>query len=148
MTMVRIILLLIFACVSINSYSQSVGGGEYVFECAYDASGNEIEDDGVHPSKIMVTVVSMFGSSASYLEYDDITGLWPSAYNAITFNHAGMNNGWNIFRLDLGMMGGTSFLYVYRDYSRVRVAMAYYKGKFYQYRKYIKGEDINTIPTR
>lgn len=43
---------------------------------------------------------------------------------------------------------GYKFLYVYRDYSRVRVAMSFYKGKFYQYRKFIEGEDINTIPTR
>lgn len=147
MTMVRTILLLVFACISMSSYSQSTGGGVYVFERAYDANGNETKDDGAHPQKIMVTVVSMFGCNASYLEYNHIVGMWPSAYSAMTFNHAGVNNGWHIFRLDLGMMG-TIFLYVYRDYSRVRVAMSFYKGKFYQYRKFIEGEDINTIPTR
>ena len=142
------ILALALLFVALDSYPQSTGGGVYVFERAYDANGNVTKDDGAHPVKIMVTVVSMFGNSnASYLEYNHIVGLWPSAYNAMNFNYAGSNNGWNIFRLDVGMMG-TNFLYVYHDFSQVRVAMSFYKGKFYQYRKFIEGEDVNTIPTR
>ncbi|MDM8269149.1 hypothetical protein QUW50_08905 [Barnesiella viscericola] len=145
--MTRIFILFIFACITLNSYSQSSSSGVYVFERAYDSNGYEIKDDGAHPQKIMVTVLSMFGTTASYLEYDHIVGMWPSAYNSLTFNYAGTNNGWYIFRIDLGMMG-TSFLYVYRDNSRIRVAMSYYKGKFYQYRKFVEGEDINMTPTK
>lgn len=145
--MKRLIFLLLFVCASLSSYSQSSGGGVYVFERAYDANGYEVKDDGVHPQKIMVTVVSVFGCNASYLEYNHMVGMWPSAYSAMNFDYAGANNGWHIFRLDVGMMG-TNFLYVYHDYSRIRVAMSFYKGKFYQYRKFVEGEDINTVPTR
>ena len=146
-TMTRILICFVFVLITLNSFSQSTEGGVYVFERAYDANGNEIKDDGAHPQKIMVTVVSMFSTTASYLEYNHIVGMWPSAYNAMTFNYAGTNNGWYIFRLDLGMMG-TNFLYVFSDYSRGRVAMSFYKGKFYQYRKFVEGEDINMTPTR
>lgn len=143
----KIILALALFFVALNSHPQSTDSGIFVFERAYDANGYEIKDDGAHPQKIMITVVSMMGSSASYLEYNHIIGMWPSAYSAMNFNYAGANNGWNIFRIDLGMMG-TNFLYVYHDFSRVRVAMSFYNGKFYQYRKFKEGEDVNMTPTK
>ena len=66
--MTRILICFVFVLITLNSFSQSTEGGVYVFERAYDANGNEIKDDGAHPQKIMVTVVSMFSTTASYLE--------------------------------------------------------------------------------
>lgn len=144
--MKKILLLIAFVCITLSSYSQSTGGGVYVFEQAFDANGYEIKDDGAHPQKIMVTVLStMFGCTAGYTQYNHLIGMWETAN--LVFNYAGTNNGWFIFRLDVAMYG-TSFLYVYNDFTRVRVAMSYKKGGYYQYRKFIEGEDINMTPTR
>jgi len=117
----------------------------YVFEKAFDEDGNVLKEKK-YPNKIQVWVTKYYWTSASYVQYNDIVGLWDSS--GLSFDYVGSNNGWMIFKLDLGLMGGRSFLYVYHDYSKIRVAMSYYHGQYYQYRKFIEGEDINTIPTR
>lgn len=152
MTMVRTIIILIFACISLSSYSQSISSEVYVIECVYDANGNKIigEEKKVYPEKIMVMVFPgniFLPTTASYIEYNSLFAHWEDTH-PLRFKYAGKNNGWDIFRLDLGMLVGTHFLYIYHDYSYVRVAMSYNKGKFYQYRKFIEGEDINMTPTR
>lgn len=146
MTMVRTTIILIFACISLSSYSQLVTSEVYVIDRVYDANGDEIMEENVYPEKIMVTVIP--GFSASYLVYNSMIAMWESPSSSLSFEYAGKNNGWYIFRLDLGKWIGTNFIYIYHDYSHVRVAMSYYGGKFYQYRKFIEGEDINLTPTR
>lgn len=72
-------------------------------------------------------------------------GMW-DAGNMI-LEYAGSDNGWYILRLHVPFYG-ENWLYVYLDFSRIRVSMSFYKGNYIQYRKFVEGEDVYRNPTR
>ena len=93
----------------------------------------------------MVNVVSYITTMASYSQYNDMMGMW-DAGNMI-LEYAGSDNGWYILRLHVPFYG-ENWLYVYLDFSRIRVSMSFYKGNYIQYRKFVEGEDVYRNPTR
>lgn len=142
--MKKIILLLILFLSTFIAYSQSSGGGVYVLEQAYNSDGNKIVYNGA-PRKVMVNVVSYFTTTASYSQYNDMVGMWDAS--SMIFEYAGPDNGWYIFRLHIPFYG-ENWLYIYRDFSKIRVSMSFYEGNYIQYRKFVEGEDIYRNPTR
>lgn len=135
--------LFLISILSTVSAQLPTGGGTYKFITAYDSDGNEIED-AVHPSKISVVVLTtnFFGiaqTGASYSEFNTATGMFSG--NIIFDSYRGIKNGWFIYSWN------GNVLYIRNDFSRIRVAMSWYNGNFYEYRKMLKDEDINDAAT-
>lgn len=138
------ILFLLFITVSTLSYSQSDLGGIYKYRRTYNSDGDIVK--GGSFSKIMVTVVCYYGCTASLSYYNDMVGLWDN--NSVTYNYCGYNNGWHMFNFDGGMFVGSNYVYIYEDNSKVRIKFSTDHGKYHEYRKYVRGEDVDTGPTR
>lgn len=113
MTVVRTIIVLFFACISLSSYSQLIASEVYVIDRVYDANGNEIigGKEKVYTTKIEVDVFSASLLSDAVAYYTEcVFGVWKTALYK-RFKYAGENNGWNIYRYDMGMWG-TSYIYI------------------------------------
>ena len=135
-------------CIPFSSVMAQLGNvfaKEYVIKQVYDANGNPIRENIGAPTKIKINIVTMFGSTLGYIPYNDMIGMYDPT--PMTFEYRGDNNRWHIYGLDLGFMGGRSFVYVKNDLSLVRVCLSFYKSKFVEYRPYVEGEDINMTPT-
>lgn len=121
--------------------------GTYKYYCSRDAYGDVVEDSP-YPNMVMAVIVStnFFGIAQTGLSYSEqgVTGIWPSV--GMDFSYVGVHNGWYIFKQDLGMMG-TSLIYVDTSYSRMRVKMSYYEGKYREYKRWDESDDIDYSPT-
>lgn len=121
--------------------------GVYKYYCTRDTDG-DIVKDSQYPQKVMAVILStnFFGISQTGLTYTEegITGIWPSV--GMDFSYAGKNNGWYIFKQNLGMMG-VNLIYIDVNYKRIRVKMSYYNGNYREYVRWKESDDIDYSPT-
>lgn len=132
----------------VNTMAQGPNNvGIYKYSCTRNAYG-EIVKDSPYPNKVMVVIMStsFFGINQSGLNYSEegVSGIWPSI--GIDFSYAGANNGWYIFKQNLGMMG-TNLIYVDSRYNRIRVKMSFYNGNYREYIRWKESDDIDYSPT-
>ncbi len=121
--------------------------GIYKYHCSRNADGDIIKD-AQYPHKVMAVILStnFFGISQTGLTYSEegMSGIWPST--GMDFSYAGANNGWYIFKQNLGMMG-INLIYVDMDYERIRVKMSFYNGNYREYTRWNESDDIDYSPT-
>lgn len=141
------ILIIFIACLSKVLAQGPNNAGTYKYYCTRNAYGDTVEDTA-YPNKVMAVIVStcFWGISQTGLTYNEegISGIWPSV--GMHFSYAGVNNGWYIFKQNLGMMG-INLIYVDFGYERIRVKMSYYKGNYREYRRWNESDDIDYSPT-
>ena len=105
-------------------------------------------EDVQYPNKVMAVIMTTnyFGITQCDLTYNEegISGIWPSI--GMNFSYAGANNGWYIFKQNIGMMG-INLIYVDYRFNRIRVKMSHYKGNYREYLRWSESDDIDYSPT-
>lgn len=148
--MKRLLLTLLFVLTVISTVlaQRPNNVGIYRYYCTRDVNGQIIEDSK-YPYKVMTVILStnFFGISQTGLTYSEegVSGIWPSV--GVDFSYAGANNGWYIFKQNMGMMG-VNLIYVDKNYQRVRVKMAFYNGAYREYIRWNESDDIDYSPTK
>lgn len=147
MKKILLILVCLLACFS-AALAQGLNDiGTYKYSCTRNAYG-EIVEDVQYPNKVMAVIMTTnyFGITQCDLTYNEegISGIWPSI--GMNFSYAGANNGWYIFKQNLGMMG-INLIYVDYRFNRIRVKMSHYKGNYREYLRWSESDDIDYSPT-